>query len=72
MGEAGIRRLASHSDGPFGGRRFVFTQSGEIDGNETRQPGNAHELSSPLARSSNRCAVRSARSASNIAAIASS
>lgn len=29
VGEAGIRRLASHSDGPFGGRRFVFTESGE-------------------------------------------
>jgi hypothetical protein len=29
VGEAGIRRLASHSDGPFWGRRFVFTESGE-------------------------------------------
>jgi hypothetical protein len=25
VGEVGIRRLTSHSDGPFGGRRFVFT-----------------------------------------------
>ena len=28
VGEVGIRRLASHSDGPLGGRHFVFTLSG--------------------------------------------
>ena len=30
VGEAGIRRLASHSDGPFGGRRFFFTLCGKL------------------------------------------
>jgi hypothetical protein len=89
VGEVGIRRLTSQRDGPFGGRRFVFTlcaiaasraNAVPVAGTALREPGpiprwwldQRHYFSSRTARSRARDALRSERSASNIAATASS